>query len=285
MRTLFTLFIAMIVLTSCQQGQGTEPALNPGMSYTFSNIAYGDDSAQRMDVYLPANRSQHETPAMILVHGGGWTGGNKSEFNAYIEDFRKRMPHYAFFNVNYRLVNGSTVLLPQQQEDMASVLRFVREQSTRYGINPQKVVLLGASAGGHLALLQAYQQADPGIVAVVDFFGPTDLVAMAEKPWHPLVPLALQTVLGKTYAEAPAAYRAASPAWQVRAGVPPTLILQGGADPVVHPAQSRALAARLEGAGIPHELVLYPAARHGWQGTTLHRSFDTVQRFLELHVR
>ncbi|RYY38776.1 MAG: alpha/beta hydrolase [Chitinophagaceae bacterium] len=285
MRLLLSLFSIMTILASCQPARTNEPALNPGLPIVLTNVAYGDDTAQRLDVYLPPNRGVQETPVMILVHGGGWTGGNKSEFTAYIEDFRTRMPQYAFINVNYRLVNGSTVLLPEQQADIASVLRFVRSNAARYGVNGQKVVLLGASAGAHLALLQAYREPDPGIRAVVDFFGPTDLVAMAEKPWHPLVPLALQTVLGKTYGEDREAYRAASPLWHVKPGAPPTLILQGGADPVVHPAQSRALADRLEGAGVPHELELYPSARHGWQGATLQRSFDTVQRFLERHVR
>lgn len=275
----------MILTQSCQQGQGTEPALNPGLPYTLSNVAYGTDSAQRLDVYLPAGRSPQATPVMVLVHGGGWSGGNKSEFNPYIDDFRRRLPGYAYVNINYRLVNGSGVLLPQQEADVAAALRFVKDNAGRYGIDAQRVVLLGASAGAHLALLQAYKHPDTAIRAVVDFFGPTDLVAMAEKPWHPLVPLALQTVLGKTYRAAPADYRAASPLAFVRPQCPPTLILQGGADPVVHPEQSRALADSLEAAGVAHELVLYPGARHGWQGATLHRSFDTLQRFLERHVR
>ncbi|WP_460572489.1 alpha/beta hydrolase fold domain-containing protein [Flaviaesturariibacter terrae] len=275
----------MIVLTSCQQGQGTEPALDPAAPYTLSNVSYGSDSAQRLDVYLPAGRSQRSTPVMILVHGGGWSGGNKADFNSYISDFRVRMPQYAFVNIDYRLVNGSSILLREQEADVAAAVRFVQEQSGRYGVDPQKIVLLGASAGAHLALLHAYRHPDSAIRAVVDFFGPTDLVAMAERPWHPLVPLALQMILAKTYPEAPELYRAASPAWLVRPGVPPTLILQGGSDGVVHPAQSRALAARLEGAGVAHELVLYPKAQHGWYGTTLQRSFDTVQRFLQVYVR
>ena len=275
----------MILTQSCQQGQGTEPALSQQLAYTFSNVSYGTDSAQRMDVYLPAGRSRQSTPLMLLVHGGGWSGGNKSEFSAYIEDFRKRMPGYAFFNINYRLVNGNGTLLPQQEADVAAALRFVRANAARYGVDTGRVVLLGASAGAHLALLQAYKHPDPSVKAVVDFFGPTDLVRMAENPWHPLVPLALQTIIGKTYREAPEAYRAASPLAFVKPQSPPTLILQGGADKVVHPDQSRALARRLEEAAVPHELVVYPAARHGWQGSTLHRSFDALQRFLELHVR
>ncbi|TCZ67316.1 alpha/beta hydrolase [Flaviaesturariibacter aridisoli] len=284
MRSILTVITAMILFPSCQQGQSKEPALSRQLGYTFYNVAYGTDSAQRMDVYLPAGRDRQSTPVMLLVHGGGWSGGNKSEFNAYIEDFRRRMPGYAFFNINYRLVNGRGTLLPQQEADVAAALRFVQAGAARYGIDTGRVVLLGASAGAHLALLQAYKHPHPSVRAVVDFFGPTDLVRMAEKPWHPLVPLALQTVIGKTYREAPEAYRAASPLAFVRPQNPPTLILQGGADNVVHPDQSRALAERLEASGVAHQLVLFPSARHGWQGTTLHRSFDTVQRFLERHV-
>ncbi|RYY99869.1 MAG: alpha/beta hydrolase [Chitinophagaceae bacterium] len=283
MRTLFTLLISMILFQSCQDGKTTRPALNTMAAYTLPDVSYGPDSLQRMDVYLPAGRSAATTKAMILVHGGGWTGGNKRDFAAYIDAFRKRMPDYAFFNLNYRLVGGA-VLLPQQEEDIRAAVNGIVSKAGEYGINPQKLVLLGASAGAHLALLQAYKQPAPKFAAVVDFFGPTDLQAMHDSPWHPLVPIALQMITGTKPSLQPAAYRNASPVSFVTAAVPPTLIFHGGKDNVVDVSQSRALADTLKGAGVPHELVIYPGERHGWQGANLKKSFDKLEDFLEKHV-
>jgi acetyl esterase/lipase len=282
MKTLFTLLISMILLQSCQDGQSTRPALNTEAAYTLRDVSYGNDTSQRMDVYLPARRSSGTTPVMVLVHGGGWTGGNKTDFNTYIEAFRKRMPEYAFVNINYRLVNGS-VLLDAQRADVRGAIDAVKAKKAEWDINPGKLVLLGASAGAHLALLEAYGR--PGVTAVVDFFGPTDLVAMHEKPWHPLVPLAVQMILGGTLSQKRAAYEAASPLYLVSPQSPATLILHGSKDPVVALSQSKALAARLDSAGVANELVVYPGAGHGWHGSTLTRSFDALQAFLEKQVQ
>ncbi|RYZ23573.1 MAG: alpha/beta hydrolase [Chitinophagaceae bacterium] len=282
MRTLFTLLISMILLQSCQDGQSARPALNTEAAYTLRDVAYGNDTAQRMDVYLPARRSSATTPVMVLVHGGGWTGGNKNDFNSYIESFRRRMPEYAFVNINYRLVNGP-VLLDAQRADVRAAIDAVRGKTGEWNVNGRKLVLLGASAGAHLALLEAYSR--PGVTAVVDFFGPTDLVAMHEQPWHPLVPLAVQMIMGAPLAQQRAAYEAASPVRLVTAQAPPTLILHGSKDPVVALSQSKALEGRLAEAGVAHELVVYPGAGHGWHGSTLTKSFDVLEKFLEQHVK
>jgi acetyl esterase/lipase len=272
----------MILFQSCQDGQSAPPVLNTEAAYTLRDVSYGSDTAQRMDVYLPARRSNGTTPVMVLVHGGGWTGGNKTDFNTYIEAFRKRMPQYAFVNINYRLVNGP-VLLNAQQADVHAALEAVKAKRAEWGINSGKLVLLGASAGAHLALLEAYQRHD--VAAVIDFFGPTDLVAMHEKPWHPLVPLAVQMIIGAPLSQKRAAYEAASPISHVTPQSPATLILHGSKDPVVALSQSKELAARLDSAGVANELVVYPGAGHGWYGSTLHKSFDRLQAFLEMHVK
>jgi acetyl esterase/lipase len=273
----------MSLISSCQPAHTSAPVPDTRKAYQFRNISYGTDSLQRVDVYLPANRSRHATPVMILVHGGGWSGGSKSEFDPYIEAFRKRMPGYAYINVNYRLVGNGT-LLPQQESDIRAALAFVKAQAGAYDIDAGKIVLLGASAGAHLALLQAYKHPDSSLRAVIDFFGPADLPAMAQHPWHPLVPMALQMVLGSTYKESPSAYQAASPVHQVSPKSPPTLIFHGSADPVVDVSQSKSLAFALDKAGIANQLVIYPGLRHGWHGASLEKSFDTLQVFLEKHL-
>lgn len=277
---LLALLFSMSILTACQQETHSTPALPNTSAQTLTDISYGKDSAQRMDIYLPANRGTTATKALILIHGGGWNGGDKREFSGYITVFQKHMPDYAIFNINYRLVNNGN-LFPTQEGDIKAALKHITEEASYYGINSSKLALLGASAGAHLALLQAYKYASPKVAAVVDFFGPTDLVAMYQKPWHPLVPVALQMITGTTPTANRAIYEQSSPAQQA----PPTLILHGGLDNVVDVSQSKALHSQLDGAGVPNELVIYPGERHGWHGTALSKSFDKIEGFLTKHVR
>jgi acetyl esterase/lipase len=244
---------------------------------------YGKDSAQRMDIYLPANRSTATTKALILIHGGGWNGGDKRDFATYITAFQKRMPDYAIFNINYRLVNSGS-LFPAQENDVKAAVDAIVDKAAYYGFNKEKMALLGASAGAHLALLQAYKYSTPKIAAVIDFFGPTDLTVMYQKPWHPLVPVALQVITGTTPTANSSIYKSSSPTNFISPGVPPTLIFHGERDNVVDVSQSQLLHQGLEKAGVANDLVIYPSERHGWYGKTLEKSFDKMQDFLKTHL-
>lgn len=284
MKTLLSLFLFMNIISSCQQGEKPLAAKNDTSAKTLLNVAYGKDSLQVMDIYLPKDRSVQTTKALILLHGGGWNSGSKAEFSTYIDSFKKRLPDYAIFNLNYRLVDG-TVLFPALEEDVKAALQFIASEAENAGINKDKLVLLGVSAGAHLALLQAYKNPSPKIAAVVDYFGPSDLQTMYNKPWHPLVPLALQMITGTTPQQNPAFYKAASPVEFITPQSPPTLLLHGGRDEIVDLSQSKLLAAKLNAAGVPHHLQVYPQERHGrWYGQALTNSFDQIEKFLRQHV-
>jgi acetyl esterase/lipase len=283
MKMLLSLLLSMSSFTSCQQSEGRTLNPIPATAQTILNVSYGKDSLQKMDVYLPANRSIHKTPSLVLIHGGSWNGGSKSDFNQYVDSFKKRLPHYAIFNLNYRLVNGGHTF-PAQENDIKLAIDFIAGKAEDYKIDINHLVLLGASAGGHLALLHAYKYTDPKIAAVIDFFGPTDLLAMYTKPWHPYLPFALQMVTGATPGENEELYYQSSPVNFVSATAPPTLILHGAKDPVVDISQSKSLNQRLEKAGVKHELVVYPSQRHGWHGSTLTNSFDRIGQFLKTAV-
>ena len=250
----------------------------------YRDVPYGKDSAQRLDVYLPAGRSSKTTRSLVLIHGGGWNSGSKADFKAYIDSFQKRMPDYAIFNINYRLFNGGHTF-PAQEEDVKLALGFITGKAADYAIDTNRIVLLGASAGAHLALLQAYKYQAPRIAGVIDFFGPTDLTTMYQHPWHPMVPFALQMVTGTTPAENPALYSQSSPVNFVSAQSPPTLIFHGGSDQVVNVSQSEALKSRLQAAGARNDLIVYPGQRHGWHGTTLSNSFDRIETFLRSAIK
>ena len=274
--------VASLSLLSCKKETGTDP-LPPGIpAETSLNVAYGTDPAQKMDVYLPANRSATSTKVIIIVHGGGWTQGDKTDFTPYVDTLKRRMPGYAIFNINYRLSTASANPFPAQELDMKAAVEFIYNRRSQYMIG-DKFVLLGASAGGHLVTLQAYKYT-PVIKAVVDFFGPTDLVDLYNNPPNPLVPPLLMQVTGGTPVSQPLIYQISSPLNYVTAQSPPTIILQGGADIVVSPSQSTKLRDKLNQFGVVNQFVYYPAEGHGWTGPNLADSFDKIAAFLNTNV-
>lgn len=276
----------MSFFTSCQQQANDAIVAAPRLSEPVKhlNVAYGSDSLQRMDVYLPAGRSAASTKSIVLLHGGGWNSGSKSDLVTYIDSFKRRLPDYAIFNLDYRLVSGNHIF-PAQEQDVRQAFEFIAKHSAEYGISKDQVAVLGISAGAHLGLLQAYKYNAPiKVKAVVDFFGPTDLTEMYQKPWHNMIPFLMQALTATTPSQKPAVYEQSSPAHFVSEQSPPTLIFQGGADPVVDKSQSILLEAKLKAAGVPHELVLYPNAGHGWYGPTLTNSFDRIEAFLAQHM-
>ena len=106
----------MSLLTTCQRNDHTSQKNLPAKS--ILNVSYGEDTAQRMDIYLPANRSFHSTKSIVLIHGGGWNSGSKNDFVTYIDSFQKRMPDYAIFNINYRLSAAPANIFPTQENDV-----------------------------------------------------------------------------------------------------------------------------------------------------------------------
>ena len=281
MKLLFFSVLFMSILTSCQKEN--KDAEN-GSAKTMLNVSYGGDDRQKMDVYLPTGRSKENTKAIVLVHGGSWTSGNKTELAAYIDTFKRRMPELAIININYRLA-GNGITFPAPEQDVNAAIQFIAGSADEWGISKSNIGLLGVSAGAHLALLHAYKQTSPvRIKAVIDYFAPTDLVTMYQQPWHPLVTVLLNAVMGTTPDVNLEAYRQSSPINFVTAQSPPTLILHGSADEVVAVSQSQALKAKLDAAGATSQLQIYQGEGHGWYGAKMAHSFDLVQAFLNQHL-
>ena len=167
-----------LLLVSCQKEQDLSPIVLE--EKTELNAAYGTNATHKMDIYLPKARSTATTKVMILIHGGAWSTGDKTDFTAYVDTLKRRLPGYAFFNINYRLATGTPNLFPTQENDVKAAIEFIYSKRDEYNVS-DKFVLLGVSSGAHLSLLHAYKYTSPvRIKAVVDFFGPTDLVDMCK---------------------------------------------------------------------------------------------------------
>jgi acetyl esterase/lipase len=272
-----------ILTTSCHNNSNAAVDVS-AIAETKIDVAYGKDPLQRMDIYLPAGRRSVTTKSLILIHGGGWNSGDKSNFAIYIDSFKHRLPDYAIFNINYRFVSDKHHF-PAQENDVKAAIDFIAARSEEFQINKDKLVLLGASAGAHLGLLQAYKNTEPKIKAVVDFFGPTDLVTMYNHPWHSMIPYLLKMLTGTTPSANADLYKQYSPINFITPSSPPTIILHGSHDYVVDPSQSELLKKKLEQAGVVTKMIVYPSEGHGWYGKSLTDSFDKIVKFLNDNVR
>jgi acetyl esterase/lipase len=265
------------------------PIPTPVTVRTIIDTSYGGDTKQKMDIYLPANRSTASTKVLVLIHGGSWTGGDKSDFNlTVIDTLKKRLPDYAIFNVNYRLAAlPSTNPFPAQEMDVKAAVEFIYNNRASFLVS-DKFVTMGVSAGAHLALLHAYKYNSPvKVKAVVDFFGPTNMTGMYNDYAGTPAQFGIFALMSGTPASNPSLYQSSSPfTYAATSSACPTIILQGGNDVVVYPTQSSTLRDKLTSAGVINQYVLYPTGGHGdWDVATYTDAFNKVQVFLSTHVQ
>lgn len=276
-------FLITVLLYSCQKNVDV-PEVSSLPQQNLSNVSYGSNALQNMDVYLPAGRTTSTTKVLILIHGGSWNSGDKAELTEFVDSFRRRMPEYAYFNINYRLANASTTLFPTQEIDVKAAVQFIYDKKQEYNIS-DKFVFTGVSAGAHLSSLLAYKYSSPvKPKAVVSFFAPSDLIDMYNNPLNPFIPIALSSVVGKTPAQDSLLYANSSPINFINNQSPPTILFHGGMDPLVRPSQSVAVKSKLQAAGVINDYVFYPNEAHGWFGSTLSDSFNKLQAFLQANV-
>ena len=208
-------------------------------------------------------------PCVIVLHGGGWVGGGHRDRRPYTAWLARH--GYAVATIDYGLVPQD--VWPAQQRNVLTALAVLRKHAAELGLDPQKFVLLGRSAGAQLALATAYAARDPGIRGVIAFYGPSDLRLRPGEPnagdmnfrlkgWT--ADEILAKYLGGTESAVPAAYAAASAITRVGPASPPTLLIHGRLDSLVPVAQSERLAAKLAAAGRPNLLLEIPWATHAF---------------------
>jgi acetyl esterase/lipase len=284
MRKLAILFFLAITVVSCQRELTIELAPPALPAQSLLNVSYGSDPMQSMDIYLPAGRSD-TTKILIMVHGGTWISGDKSEMTPFVKILQQRLPGYAIVNINYRLATTVTNHFPTQENDMKAVVDFLVVKGGEYRIS-QKFVLLGASAGAHMSLLQAYKYNSPSIKAVVDFFGPSDMVDLFNNTTDPSSLMAFQLLMGGTPAGNPLMFQQSSPLNFVSSQSPPTIILHGEIDNLVPVSQSLLLKNKLQSSGIEHRLIIYPNLGHDiWPDATMTDAFNQIEAFIKANVQ
>lgn len=163
----------MITCSSSEDDSGSSPQ-GPLLAETRLNVSYGENSQQVYDLYLPAGRSAETTKVIVIIHGGGWTSGDKSDMNPMVSLLQTLHPNHAIVNVNYVLADSNHTAFPNQFQDLRTIIQKITNEKNELQLNPQ-FGLIGASAGAHIAMMYetVYDQLDQ-VKFVADIVGPTD---------------------------------------------------------------------------------------------------------------
>lgn len=259
------------------------PAVSP-QPVPVSTLVYSwqNEEALTLDLYHPAKSAQ-PAPIVVVIHGGSWRNGNNQQFVALDKYLAGR--GYAVAAINYRL--APRWKFPAARDDVQAAIGYLVANAEVLGLDKTRMVLLGRSAGGQLALQVAYTVREPGIRGVIAFYAPADLFYAYAHPGNPAVIDTwgiLESYLGGSPAAVCDTYAAASPIRFVNASSPPTLLIHGVRDELVSIRQSERLDSRLAQTGVPHFLLKLPWATHvgdiNFNGPSGQISTFVVERFL-----
>lgn len=254
----------------------------------------GDGSRLELDVWRSGRPDDGPPrPALVLVHGGAWSHGTRSMTPDWDRWFNAL--GYEVFDVEYRL--SPPVRWLDEIGDVKSALGWVAEHAAEYHVDPDRISVMGQSAGANLAMLAAYGMDDSlipastpvpvvAVRAVINLYGPCDLEQLyRESPSRNYVQRMLRQYIGGSPDQAPERYAMLSPLGRVSPHAPPTITFLGLEDRIVPRDQATRLEQELTAAGAPHETVLLPASDHGfdfcWGGYGAQIARQRLRAFLD----
>lgn len=243
-------------------------AADPDVKVEQDLTYLGAGRAEKLDLYMPARVEQGtRLPGVVIIHGGGWTGGTKRGAREQNIGTNLAKNGYVCISIDYVLAAKDKPTWPQNLHDCKTAVRWLRAHAEKYQVDPDHIGVIGGSAGGHLALMVGLTGPEVGldpkglydsfscqVQAVVDLYGPTDLDHRGRD--HVMLP--------GSQADKPDLYKQASPVTYIRKGIPPVLILHGTRDTTVPLEQSQRLAAALHKAGAAHEFLVVDGAPHSF---------------------
>jgi acetyl esterase/lipase len=247
------------------------------------DVAYRsvDGEQLALDVYQPAKKGKNRA-AVVVVHGGGWTQGDKALFARQSDQLAQS--GFVAFSVNYRLAPAHP--FPAAVDDVEAAVAWVRKHARGYGVDPKRIGALGGSAGGHLVGMLATDgdgslQAGHRVAAVVSWSGPMDLVALGPGA-ATNAGSSIRNFLGCLADACPDTYAAASPVTHVDKTDSPMLIVNSSNE-LVPKAQADAMKAALDKAGVATQEIILPGTAHSRAYSD--QVWDQTVTFLENYLK
>jgi acetyl esterase/lipase len=273
--------VAALLTTACGGAASAAAAFVGVTANGPTTLTYCNDGgrAQTLDLYEPPAGGPAPHPLLIVVHGGSWSSGTAALDRqiALVQAVAGGAiaGGFAVASVNYRLAPADR--WPAQIVDLRCAVRYLRATAARWHVDPRRFTALGESAGAQLVSLDAlsvgddpqwttpqYAEQSSALQAVIDLWGPADLVAPG---WGRVARGIGRTAFGVPFGSPAPALRTASPVTYAGPGAPPFLIIQGMSDALVPPAQSIELRSRLAAAGDTASLIEVLHAGHGLGST------------------
>lgn len=245
------MLLAGLALTACSPTRLLS-GLSPSGHYALvEGAGYGAHARQRLDVYSP--HDANSAPVVVYFYGGGWTGGERAQYR-FVGSYLAGEGVVAVLP-DYRL--HPEVGFPDFVRDGADAVAWVYREIAAHGGDPSRIVLMGHSAGAHIAALLALDSSylveagvDPSaVVAFIGLSGPYDFERDSD-------------TLAEIFADEQPPALSSQPIDYAGAGAPPMLLVHGGSDRVVEPGNSLRLARRICDAGGEAEVIVYPGVGH-----------------------
>jgi acetyl esterase/lipase len=272
MKRLPLILLLIIALKGFSQNN---PVINafPQGTILKGNIPYNNDTLPKhlLDIYLPPN-AKGKIPLVIFIHGGGWLSNDKYADMGYMKKTVAEIVSsgFALASIDYRF--STQAIFPAQMLDCNRAISYLYDNADKYGLDKNRIAVMGFSAGGHLASMVGLSKNNdvktffmPGtsksfhFKAVVDFYGPAELLLF---PGNNDVKSPESLLIGAAPLARPDLAKAASPVTYVDKNDPPFLIIHGEKDDMVSPKQSQLLSAWLTVAGVRNELIIVKDAPH-----------------------
>lgn len=276
------LVIAAMSLAACTTHSGRPPEVarpapvkadfeqRKNVVYTPANYS----QAMSADLYLPQGAGPH--PAVVVAHGGGWGGRDRSDMDSVSRALAAR--GYVVANIDYRL--APRFRHPAQVQDVRAAVSYLRMNAASLKLDPQRIGAWGYSAGAHLLALAAVDRppAVPLFRAVVAGGMPADFSRYPDSP-------VIRRLIGEPYQDAPELWRQASPITHISKDDPPMFLFHGAWDRIVQPQESPALQTRLQAVGVPAERMEYAGLGHIATFLLAHEARDRGLDFLDRYLR
>jgi gluconolactonase len=254
------------------------------------DVEFGTGGGKTLTLHLARPIGNGKFPALLFIHGGGWSGGNKNDLKDPIQAAARL--GYVAVSVSYRLAPKD--LFPAQIEDVKCAVRWMRAHAGPLQVDPDRIGAIGFSAGAHLAMMLGVMDKGDGLEgnggwpehsskvrAVVAYFGPVDLLGEYPDASKAIV----NRFIGGTKEAKTEDYRRASPISYVNAGDAPMLLFQGTEDILVPYDQAYLMAKALTAVKVPGRVEMLLGANHGWGGKDLERTLREGYDFFAQHLK